>query len=59
MTYIYDAYHQSMYIEVDDCCEFSKMHKAVVVVVVVVVVVEEEVEYFVEYFSRILSRVLQ
>jgi hypothetical protein len=43
-----------------NCCEFSKMHKAVVVVVVVVVVVEEEeVECFVEYFSRILSRVFQ
>jgi hypothetical protein len=42
-----------MYIEeVDDCCEFSKMHKAIVVVVV-------EVECFVEYFSRILSRVFQ
>ncbi len=41
-----------------NCCEFSKMHKAVVVVVVVVVV-EEEVECFVEYFSRILSRVFQ
>jgi hypothetical protein len=40
-----------------NCCEFSKMHKAVVVVVVVVV--EEEVECFVEYFSRILSRVFQ
>jgi hypothetical protein len=41
-----------------NCCEFLKMHKAVVVVVVVVVV-EEEVECFVEYFSRILSRVFQ
>jgi hypothetical protein len=40
-----------------NCCEFSKMHKAVVVVVVVVE--EEEVECFVEYFSRILSRVFQ
>jgi hypothetical protein len=33
-----------------NCCEFSKMHKAVVVVVVVVVVVEER-------RSRMLCRV--
>jgi hypothetical protein len=37
-----------MYIEADDCCEFSKMHKALVVVEV-----EVEVEYLVEYFSRV------